>query len=143
MVTKVNAIEAKTLNDDKNITLTNKTIEDVNKKILYIRKFTETQDLNALRKIALNARIEEALENFVTKHQIDLVDKNREVQTFRFKLVKNYFGHDGSQKHLMFQSFWMYFTTTTNGYSVLEWKFKWLSNEIIKPPTKSDSSLSP
>ena len=108
MVTKVNAIEAKTLNDDKNITLTNKTIEDVNKKILYISKFTETQDLNALRKIALNARIEEALENFATKHQIetarDLVDKNREVQTFRFKLVKNYFGDDGSQKYLMFQS---------------------------------------
>ena len=68
---------------------------------------------------------------------------------------KNYFGDNGTQNYLVFQSNQKYFKTdpvsitstlrgsSTKDYLVLEWKSKGLSNEIIKPFTKSCKILAP
>ena len=59
---------------------------------------------------------------------------------------KNYFYKDGAQNYLVFQPICKYFkvNTITNVTNyVLSWKSEGLSDETIKPPSKSDNSLTP
>ena len=54
---------------------------------------------------------------------------------------KSYFDEDGTQNYLVFQKINKYLKVITNTDYVLSWTSKGLSNESIKPPTTSDSSL--
>ena len=56
---------------------------------------------------------------------------------------KNYFGEDGTQNYLVFQSFAKYFIVITNTEYISAWKSKGLSNRSITPPTTSDHRLNP
>ena len=56
---------------------------------------------------------------------------------------KNYFGEDGTQNYLVFQSFAKYFIVITNTEYISAWKSKGLSNRSITPPTTGDHRLNP
>ena len=56
---------------------------------------------------------------------------------------KNYFGEDGPQNYLVFQSIVRYFKVITNTNYVSSWKSKGLSDKTMKPPTTSDNILTP
>ena len=56
---------------------------------------------------------------------------------------KSHFEEDGTQNYLVFQPINKYFKLITNTDYVSSWKSKGLSSESIKPPTKSDNSLTP
>ena len=55
---------------------------------------------------------------------------------------KNYFGEDGAQNHLLFQSIDKYFKTINTKY-ISSWKSKGLSDKTITPYATSDNSLTP
>ena len=54
---------------------------------------------------------------------------------------KSHFEEDGTQNYLVFQPMYRYFKMITNTDYISIWKSKGLSAESIKPPTKSDNSL--
>ena len=56
---------------------------------------------------------------------------------------KNHFEDDGNQKYLVFQPMYRYFKNIGNTDYISSWKYKGLSDEIIKPSTISNNSLSP
>ena len=85
----------------------------------------------------------------ITKNKTDhlLVQKELDkLKTFdsSYFIGKSHFEEDGTPNYLMFQSLNKYFKVGYgNFYYVLSWTYKGLSNESIKPPTISDSSLTP
>ena len=91
--------------------------------------------------------------NLITKRNFDA--KTNEVEKHIKKLqifdpgyfkCKNYFGEDGAEKCLVFQPILRYFKISTinnNTNYVLLRKSKGSYDETIKPPTTSDSSLTP
>ena len=56
---------------------------------------------------------------------------------------KSHFESDGTQNYLTFQPMYRYFKVIVNAKNISEWKSKGLSDESIKPPSTSDTSLSP
>ena len=69
----------------------------------------------------------------------------KKLKTFdlRYFIGKSHFEEDGTQNYLVFQPIDKYFKVITNTDYVSWWKYKRLSAESIKPPTKSDNSLTP
>ena len=53
-----------------------------------------------------------------------------------YHFSEKFFGDNRPQKCLLFQTFLKYFTTLACGVTTLKWKFRWLSKESIKPPTR-------
>ena len=76
-----------------------------------------------------------------TKHLLVENELNK-LKTFDsgYFIGKSHFEEDGTQNYLVFQPIYRYFKTSNSDY-VLSWTSKGLSNESIKPPTTSDSSL--
>ena len=66
----------------------------------------------------------------------------KKVKTFdlSYFIGKNYFGNDGTQNYLAFQSIDNYLKFNPKTGLLSQWKSKGLSNKIIKPP---DTSLAP
>ena len=57
---------------------------------------------------------------------------------------KGHFEDDGAQDYLVFQTVGRYFkTVNATDSNVLSWKSKGLSDESIKPPTRSSKMLKP
>ena len=56
---------------------------------------------------------------------------------------KSHFESDGTQNYLAFQPMYRYFKVIANAKNISEWKSEGLSDESIKPPSTSDTSLSP
>ena len=58
---------------------------------------------------------------------------------------KSHFKEDDTQNYLIFQSIHKYFkfVNINNEWYITSWKSKGLSEESIKPPVTSDSSLNP
>ena len=61
----------------------------------------------------------------------------------RYFFGKTHFDEDGTQNYLVFVTKNKYFKVITNSDYVFSWKSKGLCSESIKPPTTSDSSLTP
>ena len=85
-------------------------------------------------KIAKNKTKNDSIEN-----------KFKKLKTFDlgYFIGKNYFGEDGPQNYLVFQSIVRYFKVITNTNYVSSWKSKGLSDKTMKPPTTSDKILTP
>ena len=93
------------------------------------------------KQILLRKEIFDAKINEVEKH----IKKLQTFDSGYFK-GKNYFGEDGAKKCLVFQPILRYFKISTinnNTNYVLLRKSRGSSDETIKPPTTSDSSLTP
>ena len=77
-----------------------------------------------------------------TKHLL-VENESNKLKTFdsSYFIGKSYFDEDGTQNYLVFQKINKYLKVITNTDYVLSWTSKGLSNESIKPPTTSDSSL--
>ena len=58
-----------------------------------------------------------------------------------FDLGKKYFGEDGAQNYLVFQSMLEYFAL--NSKWITKWKSKVLSNESVEVFSKTDNILTP
>ena len=87
--------------------------------------------------------------NVITKRTfgakiIDLENKIKKLQTFDSSYFKgkSHFEEDGVQNYLVFQPMYRYLRIGNSDY-VLSWKSKGLSNEIITPPSATNSFLSP
>ena len=63
----------------------------------------------------------------------------------RYLIGKSHFEGDGTQNYLVFQQTVRYFkeNTITNTDYISSWKSEGLSVESIKPPARSDNSLTP
>ena len=63
----------------------------------------------------------------------------KKLQTFHASYFKdkNYFEEEGSQNYLVFQIMKTFFKKIGDAESILEWKFKGLSDESIKTPNNS------
>ena len=111
---------------------------------------------------AFNARL--AQENLITKPDFDvklsslnskvtanktkhflIENEMKKLKTFdsSYFIGKSHFEEDVTQNYLVFQPIDKYFKVITNTDYVSWWKYKGLSAESIKPPTKSDNSLTP
>ena len=94
-------------------------------------------------KIDFDAKMS-SLSRKVTKHL--LVENGfKKLKTFASSYFrgKSHFEEDGTQNYLVFQPINRYFKVIANTDYVSSWKSKGLSAEIIKPPSTSDSSLTP
>ena len=69
----------------------------------------------------------------------------KKLKTFdsSYFIGKSHFEEDGTQNYLVFQPINRYFKVIANTDYVSSWKSKGLSAETIKPPTTSDTSLTP
>ena len=70
----------------------------------------------------------------------------KKLQTFDsiYFCGESYFEDDGTQNYLVFQTTYRYFKTVSNNdANILSWKSKGLSDEIIKPPSRSNNMLNP
>ena len=85
----------------------------------------------------------------ITKHKTDLLLVQNELNKLKtldlsYFIGKNYFEEDGAQNYLVFQPLFGYFIVNTiinvTNY-VLSWQSKGLSASTIKPPAKSNNSL--
>ena len=120
-------------------------------------KYIATSEFNKLAANVFNARLAEA--NLITNFDAKLSSRKRKVTQNKTKhllvenelnklktfdsgyfIGKSHFEEDGTQNYLVFQPIYRYFKTSNSDY-VLSWTSKGLSNESIKPPTTSDSSL--
>ena len=72
-------------------------------------------------------------------------DELNKLKTFdsSYFIGKSHFDEDGTQNYLVFQSINRYFKLIANTNYISSWKSKGLSHESIKPPIKSDNSLTP
>ena len=126
-------------------------------------KYIDTSEFKKLAADAFNARLAQA--NLITKTDFDakLSSRNKKIienktkhllvenelkklTTFdsSYYIGKSYFEEDSTPNYLIFQPLDKYFKVGDgNFYYVLSWTSKGLSNESIKPPTTSDSSLTP
>ena len=127
-------------------------------------KYIDTSEFNKLAADAFNARLAQA--NLITNTDVDAklsslnrkITKNKlkhllvehelnKLKTFdlRYFIGKSHFEEDGTRNYLKFQSIVRYFkmNTITNTDNVSSWKSKGLSAETIKPPTISDTCLTP
>ena len=125
-------------------------------------KCITTPGFNTLAADIFNARLGEA--NLITKTDFGakLLNLNKKVTANKSKnlLVENesnklktfdlsyfigkrYFEEDGAKNYLLFQPINKYFKVIANTDYVSSWKSKGLSAETIKPPTRSDNSLTP
>ena len=73
------------------------------------------------------------------------VNELKKLKTFdpSYFIGKSHFEEDGTQNYLVFQPINRYFKVIANTDYVSLWKSKGLSAETIKPPAKSDNSLTP
>ena len=80
-----------------------------------------------------------------TKHLIvENVLKKLETLDSIYFHGESHFKDDGTQNYLVFQMVYRYFkTVSANDSNTLSWKSKWLSDESITPPTKSNKMLNP
>ena len=88
----------------------------------------------------INRKItENKIENVLVKNELN------KLKTFdsSYFIGKSYFEEDGTQNNVVLQPVNKYFKVTTNTDYVSSWKSKGLYPESIKPPTKSDNSLTP
>ena len=78
-----------------------------------------------------------------TKNTSTENDLKKSKKNLGFILLGNIFfdGGDGSKAYLIFQPVHRYVKVITNTKYISEWKSKGLSDESIKPPPTSDSSL--
>ena len=85
-------------------------------------------------KIAANKIKNESIENeFKKLKAFDL----------SYFIGKSHFEEDGTQNYLVFQPINRYFKVTAITLYISSWKSKRLSAETIKPPSTSDTSLTP
>ena len=134
----------------------NKTSDHDNDEYITISEFNNLTTYN------FKARLPQA--NLVTKTDFDakltsLNKKNnsnktnhvvvenefKKLQTFdsSYSKGKNHFKENGTQNYLVFQKIHKYFKKIGNIKIISSWKSKRLSNEVMKPFTTSNSSLSP
>ena len=125
-------------------------------------EYITTSEFNKLATNVFNTRIAQA--NLITKTDFDAklsslnrkITKNKsdhllvqkelnKLKTFGSShfIGKSHFEEDGTQNYLVFQPMSKYFTMFTNTDHISSWKSEGLSNESIKPPTTSDTSLAP
>ena len=73
------------------------------------------------------------------------VNELKKLKTFdpSYFIGKSHFEEDGTQNYLVFQPINRYFKVIADTDYVSLWKSKGLSAETIKPPAKSDNSLTP
>ena len=80
---------------------------------------------------------------------LDLRDKNRKKKKNFKNLISSYlpskshFEDERRQNYLVFQPVSKYFKAPTNSNSIIVWKSKSLSGEVIKPLGASDNSIAP
>ena len=124
-------------------------------------KYITTPEFNALAASVFNARLAQV--SLITKADFDakLSNLNRKITSNKSKhliaenelkklktfdlsyfIGKSHF-EDGTQNYLVFQPMYRYFKVIANTENISEWKSKELSDESMKPPAKSDNSLSP
>ena len=115
-------------------------------------KYITTTEFNALAADVFNSRL--AQPNLIAKTDFDakLWSLNRKLRQVKQRIYllkmsyfidKSYFEEDGTQNYLVFQPINKYFKVITNTDYVSSWKSKGLSAETIKPPTISDTCLTP
>ena len=127
-------------------------------------KYIGTSEFNKLAADVFNVRLAQA--NLITKTDFDaklsnfnrkatnnksrhllVENKLKKLKTLdsSYFIDKSHFDEEGAQNYLLFQPIIRYFlvNSITNTVYVLSWKSKRLSAESIKPPTTSDSSLTP
>ena len=88
----------------------------------------------------INRKItENKTENVLVKNKLN------KLKTFDsiYFIGKSQFEEDGTQNYLVFQPINKYFKVITKTDYISSWKSKRLSAASIKPPTTSDSSLTP
>ena len=85
-------------------------------------------------KIAANKTKNESLENEI---------KSLRTLDLSYFIGKSHFEEDGTQNYLVFQSLKKYLKKITNTKYILSWQSEGLSDEIIKSPAPSDTSLTP
>ena len=125
-------------------------------------KYITTPEFNTLVADVFNARLARA--NLVAKENVDNAvssldsrtaankAKNESIENELRKLKtldlsyfigKSHFEEDGTQNYLVFQSLKKYLKKITNTKYILSWQSEGLSDEIIKSPATSDTSLTP
>ena len=125
-------------------------------------KYITTPEFNTLAADGFNARLVQA--NLVTKTDIDakLSSLNRKITANKSKhllvenelkklktfdssyfIGKSHFDEDGAKNYVVFQPIVRYFKLIANTDYISSWKSKGLSAEGIKPPTRSDNSITP
>ena len=123
-------------------------------------KHVTTPDCNTLASDIFNARLKRA--NLVAKANFDnnvssldrkiaanktkiesIQNELKKLKTFdsSYFTGKSHFEEDGAQNYLVFQPLNKYFKVIANTDYVSLWKSKWLSAQTIKPPARSDNSL--
>ena len=77
-----------------------------------------------------------------TKHEL-VKNELKKLQTFytSYFRAKNHFENNGTQEDLVFQSMNNYFKKVSNTDHISEWKYKGLSDKVIKTLTTTDNSL--
>ena len=125
-------------------------------------KYLDTPEFNKLAKDIFNATLTQAnliiktdfyaklsrINREVTKNKTEnLFVKNElnKLKTFDsdYFIGKSHFEEDSTQHYLVFQPLNKYFKRITNTDYISSWKSKGLSAESIKPPIRSDNSLTP
>ena len=87
------------------------------------------------RRTELTKTVNTSLEN--------LLKRLRKKLDLSYFIGRSHFEEDGTQNYLVFQPINRYFKLIDNTDHASSWKSKGLSAESIKPPTTSDSSLTP
>ena len=102
---------------------------------------------NLIAKTDLDAKLPK-INRKITENKTENVlvkKKLNKLKTFdsSYFIGKSHFEEDGTQNYLVFQPINKYFKVITNTDYISSWKSKRLFAESIKPPTTSDSSLTP
>ena len=100
-----------------------------------------------IKKADFNAKLSSFNRKITANKTKNLLVQNelKKLKTFdsRYFIGKSRFEEDGTQNYLIFQPLNKYFKVITNTDYISSSKSKGLSAETVKPPTTSDSSLTP
>ena len=125
-------------------------------------KHIDTSKFNTLASNVFNARLAQAY--LITKTDLDaklsslnekttqnkskhllIENELNKLKTFDsdYLIGKSHFGEERTQNYSVFQPMHRCFKTVTNTDYISSWKSKGLSDESIKPPSRSNNSLAP
>ena len=111
------------------------------------RKGDRLYEANLITKTDFDAKLLNLNKKVTANKSKNLLVENEsnKLKTFdlSYFIGKRYFEEDGAKNYLLFQPINKYFKVIANTDYVSSWKSKGLSAETIKPPTRSDNSLTP
>ena len=114
-------------------------------------KYIDTSEFNKLAADVFNARLAQVnlitnikITNNKSKHLL-VENELKKLKTFdsSYFIGKSHFDEDGAENYVVFQPIVRYFKLIANTDHISSWKSKGLSAEGIKPPTRSDNSITP